>query len=338
LLYVARDTRAGRIAVVRGEELVAADWKPFVSSLLIAGLGGALVASLLSVFLARRLSRPLRQLARATTELASGDRAVRVEVPGNDEIARLAAAFNRMTDELEASEEAEREFLMSVSHELKTPLTAIAGYAEAIAEGAVDADEGCAVIRTEAARLHRLVSDLLDLARLDRKAFSIDRTPVDAAEVAEWAHDRAAQRARELGVVLELDPAAASWVLADPDRLLQAVSNLVENALRCAPAGGRVTIKAGQGTLTVQDTGPGLAEDDLPRAFDSFYLQTRYRSDRPVGSGLGLAIVKQLVVAMGGSVSVASRPGQGATFTIRLQPTDPPRRPAATLAGSGRSS
>ena len=151
-------------------------------------------------------------------------------------------------------------------------------------EGAVTPEEGAGVVRREAARLRRLVSDLLDLARLDRKTFSVVRSPVDLAEVAEWARDRAAQRARELEVNLELDAARPAWVLADPDRLLQAVSNLVDNALRCTPSGGQVTVEAEERTLRVRDTGPGLAAEDLPHAFDRFYLQTRYRSERPVGS------------------------------------------------------
>ena len=266
-------------------------------------------------------------------------------VRGKDELADLALSFNRMAGELSATREAERAFLMSVSHELKTPLTAIRGYAEALQEGTVEPAEAASTIHAEATRLERLVRDLLDLARLDRRKFSVAREAVDLAAVAERARARWVQHAREMGVELDVSAAPAGHVSADAERLLQVVSNLVENALRSTPAGGRVTIALGPGYLIVRDTGLGLDPEDLPRAFDRFFLHSKYGSDREVGSGLGLAIVKELVEAMDGQVEVASEPGRGTAFTVRLPPAahdgdggEAPRPPAArSSVGQSRS-
>jgi signal transduction histidine kinase len=183
------------------------------------------------------------------------------------------------------------------------------------------------VIAAEADRLQRLVSDLLDLARLGREGFAVDHLAVDLRAIADSAVQRHAPRARELGVALEgpdvSSDAAAAWGSGDAGRLLQAASNLIENALRLTPAGGAVTVTAAPGEIAVADTGPGLADEDVPRAFERFYLHDRYRSERAVGSGLGLAIVKELTTAMGGDVRAAARPGGGAVFTLTV--------PAATV-------
>jgi signal transduction histidine kinase len=336
ILYAARTTAVGgRIVLFRGARLAGTDWDPFLTSLFVAGAGGALVAALLSFFLARRLARPLRELSAAAGRVAAGETQVRVPVEGEDELAQLSRAFNAMAGDLAAAREAERSFLMSVSHELKTPLTAVRGYAEGLSDGAIEPAEAGAVIGTQAARLERLVGDLLDLARLDQRVFSVGRDPVDLGDAGRAACAALAPRAAELGVELELEAPEASWVVGDRDRLVQVVSNLVENALRVTPAGGRVTVEVGNGALTVADTGPGLAEADLPRAFDRFYLYERYASDRPVGSGLGLAIVKELVTAMGGRVSVANTVGGGAAFTVRLEATNAPAPASSTWTQRG---
>ena len=172
LLYVARTTPRGRVVLIRGARLAFAEWRPFLASLVIAGLGGAALATLLSFLLARRLLRPIDQLAAATRRLASGEPEVTVPVEGEDELAELGRSFNTMSSELAQAREAQRSFLESVSHELKTPLTSIRGYAEALEEGAVSPAEGGRVVAAEADRLERLVSDLLDLARLGRAGFT----------------------------------------------------------------------------------------------------------------------------------------------------------------------
>jgi two-component system OmpR family sensor kinase len=244
-----------------------------------------------------------------------------VPVHGEDELAELGTAFNEMSGELGRAREAQRSFLESVSHELKTPLTSIRGYAEAVQEGAVSAPEGTRVIAAEADRLERLVGDLLDLARFGREDFAVGHNRIDLADVVRRAVERHRPRAEELSVELAAAGARrgdSAMALGDADRLLQATSNLIENALRITPAGGSVTARAEPGLIAVTDTGPGLAAEDLPHAFERFYLHDRYRSERAVGSGLGLAIVHELVSAMGGTVEASTPPQGGARFTLRV--------------------
>lgn len=318
LLYVARTSAAGRIVLVRPARLAFAEWRPFLISLALAALGGVLLAVLLSYLLASRLTRPIGALASATQRLAAGEPGVEVPVNGEDELAGLGRAFNEMSGELGRARESQRRFLESVSHELKTPLTSIRGYAEGLEEGVVPGPEGGRVIAAEAARLERLVFDLVDLGRVGRSDFAIEHERVDLDAVAAAAVARHLPRARELGVELTGAAGTQSGGIGDEDRLLQATANLIENALRLTPAGGTVTVAAGPGWISVRDTGPGLAPDDLPRAFERFYLYDRYRSERAVGSGLGLAIVKELITAMGGRVEASRAPGGGAEFTLHV--------------------
>jgi two-component system sensor histidine kinase BaeS len=242
-----------------------------------------------------------------------------VPVEGAAEIATLAQAFNALAEQLRRAQEAERDFLLSVSHELKTPLTSIRGYAEAVEDGAVDPREAASVVSAEARRLERLVRDLLDLARMHKTDFSVLNTEIDLGEIAQDAARRYQPQAEAFGVSLLALADGAAPAVGDADRVLQVVSNLVENALRLTPPGGEVRVVAGPGVLRVEDTGPGLADDDRDRAFERFYLHERYGRERPVGSGLGLAIVKELTLAMGGSVEVASEPGLLTVFTVRLR-------------------
>lgn len=318
LLYVIRPTAAGRLILIRPAAIAFAEWRPFLASLVIAGAGGALLAALLAWLLARRLAAPVASLATATHRLAAGEQGVTVPASGEDELADLGRSFNRMSVSLAAAQAGQRRFLESVSHELRTPLTSIRGYAEALSEGAVPAAEGGAIIGAEARRLERLVGDLLDLARFGREGFAVQRHPLDLAAVCERAVARHRPAAEALGVALAAEGERPAPALGDEDRLLQVISNLIENALRLTPSGGRVAVLAAPGSVTVSDTGPGLGPEDLPRAFERFYLYDRYRSERPVGSGLGLAIVQELVQAMGGSVSASGAPGGGAQFVVRL--------------------
>lgn len=304
LRYVVRPTGDGRVVLVRSAALAFADWRPFLASLGLAGAGGAALAALLSYLLARRLTRPIAELSQATRRVARGDPGVEVSVHGDDELAELGDSFNRMSTELSRARDAQRQFLESVTHELKTPLTSIRGYAEALEENAVGPGDAARVIGAEADRLERLVSDLLDLARLERAGFAVAHEPIDLAQVAHQAMERHQPRARELSVELTCQGADGAWALGDAERILQAVSNLIENALRITPAGGSVAVAASAGRIAVCDTGPGLTSEDVPHAFERFYLYRRYRSAREVGTGLGLAIVKELAAAMGGEVAV----------------------------------
>jgi len=318
LLYAARGTQRGGIVLVRNAGLAFGEWRPFLASLILAGIGGALLAGIASYVLARRLIRPIAALSDATAQLAAGEPGVDVAVDGDDELSQLAHSFNLMSHSLARAREQQQEFLESVSHELKTPLTSIKGYAEGLGDGAVTAGQASQVIGAEAGRLERLVSDLLDLARVQRAGFSVDRVPVDLNQVVDRAVERHRFRAQELKLSLIGEQDGAAPALGDPDRLLQVTSNLIENALRITPGGGSVTVTARPGAIEVQDTGPGLAPEDLPHAFERFYLYERYRSEREVGSGLGLAIVGELAERMKGAITVENVAGGGARFTLRL--------------------
>jgi signal transduction histidine kinase len=316
--FAARLGNPGTIILLRPQSTAGSFLSPYVLGLLVAAVAGGLLAALAAFLIARRISRPVDRVAAAARSLTRGAHPEPVPVEGAAEIATLAVAFNDLAAQLRRAQEAERNFLLSVSHELKTPLTAIRGYAEAVEDGAVDPREAAATVASEARRLERLVRDLLDLARMNRTDFSVHNSEIDLAEVAEDAVRRYGKQAQGFGVALWAVTDSPAPALADADRVLQVVSNLVENALRLTPAGGEVRVVAEPGILRVEDTGPGLAEADTERAFERFYLHERYGLERKVGTGLGLAIVKELTLAMGGSVEVESRPGTLTVFTVRL--------------------
>jgi two-component system sensor histidine kinase BaeS len=336
-LFAAQRVGNQVMVLLRPAGLRGSDWHPFLEGLLIAALIGAALAAVVSLLLARAVTRPVGRVARASRSLAAGASPKPIPVEGADEVASLAASFNEMAERLRKAQAAERSFLLSVSHELKTPLTAIRGYAEGLAEEAVTPAEAVAVIRAEAGRLERLVQDLLDLARMNKREFAVHREQIDLAEVAAEVVRRYETQARSFEVRLEAVAPAEAPATGDADRLVQIASNLVENALRSTPAGGSVVVRAEPGSLAVEDTGPGLAAGELPHAFERFFLFERYRGRRAVGTGLGLAIVKELAEAMGGSVEVQSEPGRGTTFTVRLPAAQHDAAAASpTLTTTGR--
>ncbi|HEX4324044.1 MAG TPA: HAMP domain-containing sensor histidine kinase [Gaiellaceae bacterium] len=314
--FAARTANPGAAILLRRQRSLLSG---YVWGLLIAAAAGGLLAAAAAFLLARRIARPVDRVSAAARSLTRGTHPEPVPVEGAAEIATLATAFNDLATQLRRAQEAERNFLLSVSHELKTPLTAIRGYAEAVEDGAVDAREAAAIVASEAGRLERLVRDLLDLARMNRTDFSVHNTEIDLAEVADDAVRRYEQQAESFGVELHAVADGSAPAIADADRVLQVVSNLVENALRLTPQGGEVRVVAAPGVLRVEDTGPGLGAADTEHAFERFYLHERYGLERQVGTGLGLAIVKELTLAMGGDVDVESRPGKLTVFTVRLR-------------------
>jgi two-component system OmpR family sensor kinase len=321
--FAAREGNPGTLILLRRQHSLLSG---YVWGLLIAAAAGGLLAALAAFLLARRISRPVDRVSAAARSLTRGTHPDPVPVEGATEIATLAGAFNELAAQLRHAQEAERNFLLSVSHELKTPLTAIRGYAEAVGDGAVDPREAAATVASEARRLERLVRDLLDLAQMHRTDFNVHNSEIDLAEVADDAVRRYEQQAETFGVGLHAVADGPAPAVADADRVLQVVSNLVENALRLTPPGGEVRVVAAPGVLRVEDTGPGLAEADTERAFERFYLHERYGLERKVGTGLGLAIVKELTLAMGGSVDVESSPGALTVFTVRLRVPKVPAR------------
>jgi two-component system, OmpR family, sensor kinase len=322
-LYSARLVNGKGFMLLRPASSTNSAWRPQVRALIVAAAATAALAALIAFLLARAIARPVRRVAEATRGLARAtERPPLVPVEGPKELAQLAESFNEVAVALAKAREAERAFLLSVSHELKTPLTSIRGYAEGLHEGALPVGDAAETIVAESRRLERLVGDLLDLARMNKAEFSVRREPIDLAEIGREACRRYENQAEEFGVGLELDGPAEAPALGDGDRVLQIASNLLENALRLAPAGGKVRIVVAPGELRVEDTGPGLAPEELARAFERFYLYSRYGRERPVGTGLGLAIVKELAEGMGGSVAVSSAPGELTVFTVRLPLSD----------------
>lgn len=299
---------------------------PIVARVLLAAAVAAILAATLAAFLSRWLTRPLRSLSAAAARIARGDLSGRVPAEGSDELGALARSFNDMSEALAESQRREREFLASVSHELKTPLTSIRGYVEALEDNAVKGTAGrreaLGIIRAETERLERMVQDVMDLARLGAREFRLDARAADLATTLQEAVTAHRAQAVEAGVGLEADLPDALPVETDPDRVRQVVSNLVENALRVTPAGGTIGVRAradaGGVRIEVSDTGPGIARDYLPHVFERSYLWRASRGERPVGTGLGLAIVRELVEVLGGRVQVASEIGRGTTFRVTL--------------------
>jgi len=311
------------------------DLGPSWGYFILAGGAALLVAALVAWQMSRRMARPLEEAMEVTGRIASGELTSRVPVRRGDypEFASLAGSINGMAQSLEDGRARERHLLLSVSHDLRTPLTSIRGFAEAIQDGAIeDSAQAADVIIAESRRLERLVGDLLDLTKLEAHQMSIALRPTDAAEVvtttAEGFRPAAAKSA--LAIVVRVPgeegvPAAAAAppVVADPDRLAQLLANLLENAMTFArttvTVGWDAAPAAGFCVITVDDDGPGIAHGDLERVFERFYRADR-GPNRRMGSGLGLAIVAELAAAMGGSVRAESplAHGAGSRFVVSL--------------------
>jgi signal transduction histidine kinase len=323
--------------------LTAAVWNRLWLALL-AGLCAGLAAGPL---LARRLIRPIRQAAHAAARLSAGDRSVRIETGGPAEAAELAEAINTLAAALETSEGRQRDFLLSVSHELRTPLTTIKGYAEAIADGVVGPDGAQRAGRTmldEAARLDRLIADLLVLARLEAADLPIHPIPVDLVELVSAASEAWGGRYAGAGLPLRVElPKMGLPVTTDPGRIRQIIDGLLENALRVVPPGAPVVLAArapdalrpGFAIVEVRDGGPGLADEDLAVAFERGALYRKYQGVRKVGTGLGLALAARLTRRLGGWIEAGHAAEGGARFTVGLpsapQGSQPPSYQARTL-------
>ena len=320
-LYAARRSGPESLVLLRSARKQSADWTPFLTGLGIAAGVGAALAAIVAFVLARAIARPITRVSEASRRLASGEAPDVLPERGAGEVAALAASFNHLATELARAQDAERAFLLSVSHELMTPLSVIRGHAEALQDGVVEERHATGVIEREAGRLERLIRDLLDLAQLRRRSFTAVPATVDLGDIAREVVARFQPQSRDFDVALSVAAENDATAAGDGDRVVQAVSNLVENALRCTPGGGAVRVLASPGRIDVVDDGPGLRTDDLDRAFERFYLYERYGSERPVGTGLGLAIVRELADAMGGSVGVRSTVGVGSTFSLLLPPT-----------------
>jgi signal transduction histidine kinase len=291
-------------------------------NLVIAALVAAVLAFLISLFVSRRITGPLEELTDAAEDVAGGNLAVRVSPRADDEVGALAAAFNAMADRLARDEQWRRDMTADLSHELRTPLATIQSRIEALEDGVLPATpENLRVIGAEVERLGRLLGALRSLNELESEDVSVEHGKVDLADVGRDAIARGETVYAAKGVTLDGDLTPAT-VKGDRERLLQVAANLLDNALKFTPEGGRVVlaVAAAPGglwvTLTVADSGPGVNPVDLPFIFDRFYRSQAARGTQ--GVGLGLAIARGLVEAQGGSIKAADSQDGGAVFTVRL--------------------
>lgn len=314
-IYAAVRTGRSVVLITRPDVVSGDDFRRYLSALLIASGVAALLAAALAALLARRLTQPLRRLGAAAGELAAGRRPEPVPREGTEELDDLARAFNEMSEQLLLARDAERGVLLSVSHDLRTPLISIRGYAEGIEDGTLEPRQAATVVGREAGRLERLVGDLLALARLRQGVLEVRHERVDLAAVAREAEERLRPRATEAGVEVRLRGDGSAE--ADHGRTLQVVTNLLENAIRVSPRGGGIEVAVAPGEIRVSDEGPGIPAEELPRAFEHFHLRSRVGGNTG-GAGLGLAIVAELSAAMGGKATVENLPNAGARFTVHL--------------------
>jgi signal transduction histidine kinase len=311
----------GALVVAKPRTQLRSDWLLFFGRMGLAFIVGLLVAVGLVWYFTRRLTHPVLALSRAADQVAVGTYDAEVpEARSSDEIGHLTDRFREMTERLGEAQRRERNFLMIVSHELRTPITAIRGHVDALNEGLAEDAEAreasLAVIRAETDRLARLVRDVLDLARMEADQFTLEKDEVELRRLLEQAYHSFAEEARRRGIDYECAVAADPVISTDGDRLLQIVSNLLDNAFAWTPDGGRIALGLAQdnGTIAVSvtDSGPGIGPVERERIFRPFW------SRAGDGTGLGLPIARELAHALGGELALDSEIGHGSTFELRL--------------------
>ncbi|MDQ6672008.1 MAG: HAMP domain-containing histidine kinase [Chloroflexota bacterium] len=356
------DLRSLRIAVVSSEQSLTNAWRDTLPRLSLAALSALLVSIGIAWWLASTITRPMVQITRASEEMARGNLDLHLTLPETtDEVGRLSQAFTTMAHEVARSHQTMRDLLANVSHDLRTPLTSISGFAGALVDGTVSGAEGAKeagrIIGEEAERMRRLVEDLLYLSRIQSGDVSLQRDPVDLAELARAAQARFLFRAQERGINFEVRAPEAVSILGDPHRIGQVLDNLVENAFKYTPPTGSVVVTAAlQGVstatnrplratrmavLSVHNTGSYIPPQEAGRIFERFYQVDKARATSR-GSGLGLAIAREIIQAHGGKIDLESTPQTGTRFTVSIpaletSPESPlisaePGRPAEVAA------
>lgn len=301
-------------------------------AIIYSAVGATALALVLGGVLARTLTQPLRELTAATQAVARGALGRQVTVRSQDELGALAASFNQMSADLAHASMLRRQMTADIAHDLRTPLSVILGYTEALREGKLPADQEIfETLHSEAQHLQRLVDDLRTLSLADAGELPLMRQPIAPRQLLDRAAAAYRAQAVERAIALEVTaPDALPAVEVDPERMAQVLGNLLSNALRYTPPGGRITLAAeaqdASVRLRVQDTGVGIAPEALPHIFERFYRADPARHAGDGSSGLGLAIARSIVEAHGGTITVASQPGQGTTFTITLPALDAARR------------
>lgn len=292
-------------------------------SVLLSAIGATLLAILLGSLLAYTIARPVRELTEATQAVAQGDLGRQVPVRGQDELGQLGASFNRMSADLARSNQARQQMTADIAHDLRTPLSVILGYTEALSDGKLrGTPETYQAIYGQSLHLSRLIDDLRLLSLADAGQLSLKPAELPACDVLIQAERAYQAQAIAKGVSLQTECAEDCPPLwADADRMMQVLGNLISNALRHTPEGGQVTLSATAGLddvrLSVRDTGNGIAAEDLPHIFERFYRGDKARQ-ADGATGLGLAIARSLVEAQNGRISAQSTPGEGTEFIITL--------------------
>lgn len=292
-----------------------------------AGLVALLISALLSWIIAQWVAAPLSQTADAARAVAAGDYEQELAIKGPSEAESMALAFNEMLRRVQSSRQAQRDFVANVSHELKTPLTSIQGFAQAILDGTAEDDEAkrrsAQVIYAESDRLRRLVEDLLDLARIDSGQVRFEFESVDPGMLIQGVIERLSVRAKEAGIEIHTRLPPLPAIRGDGDRLAQVFTNLIDNAIKHSPHHTRVSVHgevdSGWITIHVDDAGEGIPADELSRIFERFYQLDKARAGGPKrGVGLGLAISREIVQAHGGRLVAQSVIGRGSRFSVQL--------------------
>lgn len=320
-LYVATHRHS---SLAHPDALVSQAILAFTISLFLATAASVLASAAASLFVAHRIVEPLERMIETSRRIAEGRYQDRIEISDDYEISHLAASLNSMAATLERTEQQRRELMGNVAHELRTPLTTIKGYMEALSDGVIPADAAAfALVREEAERLSRLVRDLQDLSRLEESGTTLHQVPVLLADLVQSAVEKMRPLCDELGVRLTvlLAPHLPTLQL-DYDRMQQVLLNLLDNAAHYTGRGGTIQVEAidegGTASISITDTGVGIAPEHLSHIFTRFYRVDKSRSRAAGGSGIGLTIARGLVEAHEGTLTAESTPGIGTRFTIRL--------------------
>ena len=293
-------------------------------ALFLAGLGALGIALILGIWLARTLTRPLHELTAATRRMAQGQLEQKVPVTSQDELGKLADSFNQMSARLAYANQLRRQMTADIAHDLRSPLTVIGGYMEAMRDGVLKpSPERFDTVHQEVIHLQRLVEDLRTLSLADAGELTLNRQPTSPQALLERLAASYQHRAGQKDILLQVEPAPTlPEIHVDPERMAQVLGNLLSNALRYTPTGGKITLSAGRQNdhvnIRVSDTGQGISPEALPHIFDRFYRADPSRQQAEGETGLGLAIARSLVEAHGGAIVADSAPSKGTTFTITL--------------------
>ena len=346
-----------RLAVVAPEQSLTNAWRASLPRLSLAALGALLVSILIAWWLAATITRPLLRITQASGEIAKGNYDADLKLPETrDEVGHLAQAFTIMARQVARSHRAMRDLLANVSHDLRTPLTSISGFAGALVDGTLSGPDGAReagrVIGEEAERMRRLVEDLLYLGRIESGDLALESEQLDLADLARATQARFSFRAQETGINFKVHAPQPVHITGDPHRLSQMLDNLVENAFKHTPPGGSIDFTATRETgrtngshrasramplavLTVHNSGSYIPPEEAERVFERFYQIDKARSGTKNGRGLGLAIAREIVQAHSGRLTLESQPHSGTSFIVRLpsvEPTAPASLPSAEPA------